>query len=160
MSIASQIHTLLKNSGQLNRVPRTATIEQRLSDGQYLYVTSDAGAGSGLRDQDGNPVSLGQQPGNGRTVVGAIMVRKLNWYMAEVRHLVVSPDFQGQGVAAALMRMAEAKAVSLGARMLVGTERQDDESESVAEDAGFDIAAEFSNSRSGNDINVMVKVLS
>lgn len=170
LSIASQIHTLLKDSGKLARTPRTTTIQARLDRGEYLYVTTAHAAPivGELRDQNGNAVSLAGYDADTTTtepkVVGVIMARKLNWYLGEVRHLVVDPAFRSRGLGKKLFDMAEAKLKAAKARVLVATDSSDD-TESVAERYGFDsdLAADgqfdFTNAATGRNVAVLLKNL-
>lgn len=166
MSVASQIRTLLKASGNLSRTPRESTIDERLSAGEYLYVTTtDASASPSpsLRDQDGNAVTLSSSAGRASgepTVVGVIMARKLNWYLGEVRHLAVTPEFRNRGLGQKLFEMAEARLKTRKARVIISTDASEDP-DATAEKFGFEYNPDFvfTNSTSGRDVSVLTKTL-
>lgn len=169
LTIASQIHSLLKEHGKLARTPRTTTVQERLDAGDYLYVTSNTPApapANGLRDQAGNPVSLRDYesaPSDEPRVVGVVMARKLNWYLGEVRHLVVAPEFRRHGLAKKLFDMAEAKLKMRKARVIVATDSSDDPG-AVGDRYGFQVwddeALTFSNESNGHDVTVLLKNVS
>jgi GNAT superfamily N-acetyltransferase len=93
-------------------------------------------------------------------VVGCVERRRVQWYQWEVRHLSVSPDFEGKGVAFAVYRRAEAAAIRGRACLLQCTIRRgNEESERFFRRQGFTEVSAFHFDRTGNTVGVWQKVL-
>lgn len=167
MSIAKQVNTLLKSSGKLAKTPRTTTIETRMAAGEYLLILAPAGTAqtNGFTDQDGSAVTLSGSdngPSNEPKVAGVVRARNLNWYLGEVSHLTVAPEFRGRGVARKLFDIAEAKLKAKGAKVIVATDASDDPA-AVAERYDFpfsyDENTSFTNAATGHEVNVLLKTV-
>jgi len=100
-----------------------------------------------------------RQGTNGQ-VLGAVEVKKVQWYQCEILHLSVHSDAKRQGIGAGLLQEAEAKARGLGCRVAQCTIRVGNpESESLFKKHGYLAAATFWNNQSGNEVAVYQKVL-
>jgi ribosomal protein S18 acetylase RimI-like enzyme len=161
-SLATAIQALLKSTGQLQKVPNRSTIDERLGKNQYIVINAAPSNGPRFFDSAGNAISVNGTSAESTqpTLAGVVMVRKLNWYLAEIRHLAVIADFRGHGVAEALVALAEDKARSMGARMVQATVQDDNEVLSeILGGAGWNEGPFFENSRTGHDLTVYTKVL-
>lgn len=58
------------------------------------------------------------------TVIAAARVQVTNWYNAEITHVVVRQDWRGKGISAALMTLAERRAVAMDRPVVSATTRQ------------------------------------
>jgi N-acetylglutamate synthase-like GNAT family acetyltransferase len=93
-------------------------------------------------------------------VVGAVEVKKLQWYQCEIDHLSVHPDLQGKGIGRGLVQEAEEKARQLGARIAQCTIRIGNmESEGFFKKHGYVATVTFLNQQNGNRVTVYQKVL-
>lgn len=93
-------------------------------------------------------------------VIGAVQVKKVQWYQCEICHLSVDPAARRQGIGAALLETAEARAASLGARIVQCTIRVGNEaSEGLFMAHEYVRTATFVNSPNGNHVSVYQKVL-
>jgi N-acetylglutamate synthase-like GNAT family acetyltransferase len=109
-----------------------------------------------LASQDQYIVRLGEN----KIVVGAIEVKKVQWYQCEIDHLSVHPDVKRQGVGTWLIQRAEARAKELNARVAQCTIRVGNEaSENLFKKFGFVATVTFLNEQNGNKVTVYQKVL-
>ena len=93
-------------------------------------------------------------------VLGAVQVKKVQWYQCEINHLSVHPDAKRQGIGTWLLREAEDKAKELGARVVQCTIRVGNEaSETLFKKYGFVATITFLNKQNGNKVTVYQKAL-
>jgi N-acetylglutamate synthase-like GNAT family acetyltransferase len=92
------------------------------------------------------------------TVLASVCIKKLNWYLTEIKHLVVHPNYRNQGFGrAAVERCTEAKAK--GARIAQCTIRNDNTaSESLFGSEGFQCVGHFEG-LGRTDVGLWQKVL-
>jgi group I intron endonuclease len=133
--VAEQISDLLNSQNQLT-VPYTAS---KIIDHQDRYI---------VRYDD-----------NGK-VLGAVEVKKVQWYQCEIDHLSVDPKSKRQGIGSRLLREAEARACDMGARIAQCTIRVgNDASEGLFKKYGYTPTVTFLNRENGNQVAVYQKVL-
>jgi ribosomal protein S18 acetylase RimI-like enzyme len=88
-------------------------------------------------------------------VIGAVQVKRVQWYQAELCHLTIHEDYENQGHARQLALDAEKVALSVGARILQCTIRDGNGgSERLFRAAGYCRAATFYNQHSENYVCV------
>jgi N-acetylglutamate synthase-like GNAT family acetyltransferase len=134
-AVAQQIAHLLNTQNQL-MVPYTAAKVPEYQD-QYL-------------------ISLGPNS----KVLGAVEVKKVQWYQCEIDHLSVHPDARGQGIGTGLVQKAKEKASQIGARIAQCTIRVGNkESGGLFTKNGYVATVTFLNKRNGNQVTVYQKVL-
>jgi len=93
-------------------------------------------------------------------VIGAVEVKKVQWYQCEISHLSVDPAARGVGIGRSLVEEVEVRACRLGARIAQCTIRIGNAaSEAVFTKRGFVATVTFRNAQSGNDVTVYQKVL-
>lgn len=133
--VAEQIADLLNSQNQLT-VPYTAS---KIIDHQDHYI---------VRYDD-----------NGK-VLGAVEVKKVQWYQCEIDHLSVDPKSKRQGIGSRLLQDAEARARDMGARIAQCTIRVgNDASEGLFKKHGYTPTVTFLNRANGNQVAVYQKVL-
>jgi ribosomal protein S18 acetylase RimI-like enzyme len=132
---AQQIADLLNSQNQLT-VPYTAG---KIMDAQTRYVVR--------YDEDSK-------------VLGAVEVKKVQWYQCEIDHLSVDPQSKRRGIGSWLLQEAEARASDLGARVTQCTIRVGNvASESLFCKYGYTATVTFVNRENGNQVTVYQKVL-
>ncbi len=132
--VAEQIAHLLNTQNQLT-VPYTAA---RILE-HDRYITTLDGSGK---------------------VIGAVEIKKVQWYQCEIDHVSVDPDFKRKGIGSGLLKEAEERARQLGARLTQCTIRVGNvESEGLFKKHGYVGTATFRNENSANDVTVYQKVL-
>jgi len=135
-NVAEQIATLLNTQNQL-AVPYTAETILEHED-RYLF-----------------------RLGEDSSVLGAVEVKRVQWYQCEIDHLSVDPSAKRQGVGTMLVKAAEDRAKQLGARIAQCTIRVGNlESEGLFKKNGYALTATFFNAGTGNRVGVYQKVLS
>jgi len=135
MEFAEQIASLLNERNQL-------TTKQ---DGQDIY-------------EKGKSYDFEIRAGK---VVACIQRIRLQWYQWEIRHLSVSEDHEGAGLAYGLYKKAEGDAITGRARLLQCTIREGNvASERFFTRQGFKRVNSFGNEKSGHRVWVWQKVLS
>jgi len=93
-------------------------------------------------------------------VLGAVEVKKVQWYQCEIDHLSVNPDTQRNGVGMSLAQQAEDRARQLGARVVQCTIRVGNvASESLFKKRGYNATVTFTNATNGNRVAVYQKAL-
>jgi len=93
-------------------------------------------------------------------VLGAVEVKRVQWYQCEIAHLSVDPEAKRQGIGSRLLQQAEARAKQLGASVARCTIRVGNEaSEALFEKHEYHRTVIFLNQRSGNRVAVYQKVL-
>jgi ribosomal protein S18 acetylase RimI-like enzyme len=93
-------------------------------------------------------------------VIGAVEVKRVQWYQCEIAHLSVDPRAQGAGVGTSLLEEAENRARQLGGRIAQCTIRVGNAaSEAVFKKRGFAPTVTFRNERTMNDVRVYQKVI-
>ncbi len=94
-------------------------------------------------------------------VVACVEVKRVQWYQWEICHLSVSPNQERKGLGKLLIRRAEEKAKSGGARITQCTIRVGNEaSEQTFRRSGYREVCCFFNTGSNNYVAVWQKVLS
>jgi ribosomal protein S18 acetylase RimI-like enzyme len=95
------------------------------------------------------------------TVVACIEVKRVQWYQWEVCHLTVAPENEGRGLGSLMIRKAEERAKSGGARIIQCTIRVGNvESERAFQRNRYTRVSEFYYPHSGNEVAVWQKVVS
>lgn len=93
-------------------------------------------------------------------VIGAVEVKKVQWYQCEIDHVSVDPGHKRHGVGSALLEAAEERARQLGARVAQCTIRVGNvESDGLFKKKGYTGTVTFRNADSGNDVTVYQRVL-
>lgn len=93
-------------------------------------------------------------------VVGAVQVKSVQWYQAELCHLTVDENHGRQGHGRDLAARAEARARQLGARVIQCTIRKGNAgSEGLFRSVGYRRVSTFYNTGSGNYVAVWQKIL-
>jgi ribosomal protein S18 acetylase RimI-like enzyme len=134
-AVAEQIAHLLNTQNQLT-VPYTAAKVLKHHD-RYLIRLDAAGR-----------------------VLGAVEVKKVQWYQCEIDHLSVHPEARGQGIGKSLLQEAEAAARRLGARIAQCTIRVGNvQSEGLFKKHGYSATVTFFNQQNDNRVTVYQKVL-
>lgn len=96
----------------------------------------------------------------GDEVIAFVELKKVQWYQAEICHLTVAPAHERQGHAKALIEDAEKSARASGCRLLQCTIREHNyASQSLFVHFGFRVVGRFYNQVSGNNVDVLQKVL-
>jgi ribosomal protein S18 acetylase RimI-like enzyme len=93
-------------------------------------------------------------------VLGAVELKKVQWYQCEIDHLSVDPKSKRQGIGSWLLQKAEARATDLGARIAQCTIRVGNTaSEGLFRKHGYSSTVTFLNRENGNLVAVYQKVL-
>lgn len=91
-------------------------------------------------------------------VIACVRVRKINWYIGEISHLAVHPDYRNLGYGRRILELAEERAYSKGAHVLQCTIRLDnDGSTSLFFGYGWQELKQFKNPKTGNKLRIMYK---
>ena len=94
-------------------------------------------------------------------VVACVEVKRVQWYQCEICHLSVSENHERQGLGKQLIRRAEDKAKSGGARIVQCTIRVGNEaSEQTFRRCGYRESCCFFNAGTSNHVAVWQKVMS
>lgn len=94
-------------------------------------------------------------------VIGAIEIKKVQWYQWELCHLTVDIRFEGKGYGGKLIKKAEAKAKKEGALIIQCTIREDNErSKNLFSKNGYKHKSTFYYPMSGHNVTVWQKVIS
>ena len=85
-------------------------------------------------------------------VVGTVGIQKVNYYLTEIKHLCVMPNFRGKGLAKKLIRMAvDAVPTSLA----ISTIRAENESsQAVLKSLGFEQQTAFRSKYDGGEVRL------
>jgi N-acetylglutamate synthase-like GNAT family acetyltransferase len=109
-----------------------------------------------LANQDQYIVRFGEK----KIVIGAVEIKKVQWYQCEIDHLSVHPDVKRKGVGTWLIQKAESRVKELNARVAQCTIRVGNEaSENLFKKAGFVATVTFLNEQNGNKVTVYQKAL-
>lgn len=134
-AIAEQIAALLNRRNQLQKELTWADIREHASE--YRIIAREG------------------------KVAGCIQIRHVQWYQAELLHLVVDERFEGQRFAIRLGEMAETFAREEGARILQATVREtNDRMVDGLKYFGWTIVNRFRNRKTDNTVLIFQKVLS
>jgi ribosomal protein S18 acetylase RimI-like enzyme len=96
----------------------------------------------------------------GERVLGAVEVRKTQWYQCEIDHLSVRADTPRRGIGSQLLKQAEAKAIEHGARIAQCTIRDNNNpSRGLFEKFGYKPGVTFFNRDTGSQVTVYQKAL-
>lgn len=132
---AKQIATLLNERNQLTVRSTSRSVLDHSED--YIYRTSQTG-----------------------NILGCVEVKRVQWYQAEILHLTVRTDEEGNGHAKAMLAEADLAARKFNARLLQCTIREDNTASiSLFLSCGFIQVSRFYNKVSGNNILILQKVL-
>ncbi|MEK7996650.1 MAG: GNAT family N-acetyltransferase [Planctomycetota bacterium] len=119
-------------------------------------LTVQYSAAKVLEHQDRYIVRLGES----FSVLGAVEVKRVQWYQCEIDHLSVDPQFKRQGIGTWLLQKAETRAMELGAGIAQCTIRVgNQESEGLFTKHGYTATVTFLNQQSGNRVTVYQKIL-
>jgi ribosomal protein S18 acetylase RimI-like enzyme len=95
-------------------------------------------------------------------VLGAVELKRVQWYQCEIDHLTVDPELQRGGIGSELLREAESRAIALGARVVQCTIRVGNvKSEAFFKKHGYVPTVTFFNRRGhkGNRVTVYQRAL-
>jgi ribosomal protein S18 acetylase RimI-like enzyme len=97
---------------------------------------------------------------NDGRVLGAVEVKKVQWYQCEIDHLSVDPSAKRAGIGTLLVEEAEARGRQLGARVAQCTIRVGNiGSEGLFKKCGYTATVTFANVSNGNQVTVYQKLL-
>jgi ribosomal protein S18 acetylase RimI-like enzyme len=134
-AVAEQIAVLLNSQNQLT-VPYTASKIIARQDGYIVRCDDNS------------------------KVLGAVELKKVQWYQCEINHLSVDPKSKRQGIGGWLLQEAEARATDIGARIAQCTIRVGNAaSDGLFRKHGYTPTVTFLNRENGNRVTVYQKVL-
>ncbi len=97
----------------------------------------------------------------GELVIAAVRLKKVQWYQAEIRHLVVHPDYEGRGFGRRMISLAEIRAKELRARVMQCTIRSDNGgAEKTFRQSGYHLIHSFYYPKSKHNLGIWQKTIS
>ena len=95
------------------------------------------------------------------TVIACAQSKKVSWYQWEICHVSIKEEYQRQGFASQILKLAEDKAISEGAKILQCTIRSNNgPSQNLFVSKGYIRTCAFYNVGSSNWVNVYQKSVS